>query len=649
MQEQRVFLEKYNFVKFELERIKSLWGLKKEHAEQKSSYDISIGEIIKEIFSELKLYAFKPCKKLLLAMAICGVLSGITPYLRMLYMGELPELLNGTTKAIIIFSCFMAMSELNGYLLSIFSTRSRFIQDEMMDLYDNSVRAKNYVEILHKPRALFNVNGVEGLLAMAESIFRYKRFILDRLFISYKEFISLVVCTASLFAIVPQLALFILLLQFISMEFALYNNKFFRRVDERFRLFSAKVYRENGQISTLASLVQSANKVEKESKRVYARLMRSSAKLRLKIFNRLMGEESIRLMLDALLAIAVCYVAIRDIIQTGDIGRLALISGAAMQMQGRWQMVLRFYFNVDEYKNLVADTRKRMQLPKVLERVTGNHHLSVADNFIRLENVSFAYPALKRMEEIGYLTEIKYGATVLENVSLDIRAGGVTVVAGTSGQGKSTLMRLIRHDYDVQQGKVFIGSQNVCDLPDEEINKHIAFIGQSVQFFDASIRRNLTYLSDVTDEKRLHEVLDAVGLTEDIAKFEEGLDYKIGINGNKLSGGQRQRLALARTFLTNRPIVIMDEPTTGLDQVLSFQVMKSLKELAKHKTVLLVTHNPTEIALADRVLIIKDKHIVADGEPLHLVVHSEFLKSAMTKQDVLSKRELFIAHCLKAA
>ena len=521
MQEQRVFLEKYNFVKFELQRIKSLWGLRKENAEPKNSYDISIGEIIKEIFSELKLYAFKPCKKLLLAMAICGVLSGITPYLRMLYMGELPELLNGTTKAIIIFSCFMALSELNGYLLSIFSTRSRFIQDEMMDLYDNSVQAKNYVEILHKPRALFKVNAVGGMLTFAESIFRYKRFILDRLLNSYREFISLVVCTISLFVIVPQLALFILLLQFISMEFAFYNNKFFRRVDERFRLFSAKVYRENGQISTLASLVQSANKVEKESKSIYNRLMRSSAKLRLKIFNRLMGEESIRLMLDALLAIAVCYVAIRDIIQTGDIGRLALISGAAMQMQGRWQMVFRFYFNVDEYKNLVADTRKRMLLPKVLERVIGNHHLSASDNFVRLENVSFAYPELKRMEEVGYLTEIKYGATVLESVSLDIRAGGVTVVAGTSGQGKSTLMRLIRHDYDVQQGKVFIGSQNVCDLPDEEINKHIAFIGQSVQFFDASIRRNLTYLSDVTDEKRLSEVLDAVGLTKDIAKFEE--------------------------------------------------------------------------------------------------------------------------------
>ena len=93
----------------------------------------------------------------------------------------------------------------------------------------------------------------------------------------------------------------------------------------------------------------------------------------------------------------------------------------------------------------------------------------------------------------------------------------------------------------------------------------------------------------------------------------------------------------------------MDEPTTGLDQVMSFQIMKALKELAKHKTVLLVTHNPTEIALADRVLIIKGKHIVADGEPLNLIENTGFLKSAMTRQDILSKKELFIAHCRKTA
>lgn len=649
MQEQAVFREKYNFVKFEVLRIKSLLGGRKETAERKNSDDVSIRETIGEILSELKIYALKPSKKLLLVSAVCGISSGIAPYLRMLYMGELPELLSGTTEAIVIFSIFMALSEINGYLWSVFFMYSGFFKSEMTDLYDNALQAKNYVEILHKPRALFVVNSVESMLSFAKEIFQYKRSVLNELLQCFREAITFVICTFSLFAIVPQLALFMVLLQLISMEFVLYNNKFFRTVDERFRLFSQKISRETGDVSGQASLVQSANKVEKESGRIYAKLMKSSALKRLKYCNRRIGEKSFYLVLEAVGAVAVCYVAIADIIKTGDIGRLALISGAAVQMKIRCETLLRSYLSIDEYKNKIADIRKRMQLPKVLERGTGNNRLSAADNFIRLENVSFAYPALKRLEDAGFLTEVKYGNTVLENVTLDVRAGGVTVVAGTSGQGKSTLMRLIRHDYDVQQGEVFIGTQNVCDLPDEEINRHIAFIGQNVRFFDTSVRRNLTYFSDVTDEKRIREVLDAAGLTEDIAHFEGGLDYKIGINGNKLSGGQRQRLALARTFLTNRPIVIMDEPTTGLDQVMSFQIMKALKELAKDKTVLLVTHNPTEIALADRVLIIKGKHIVADGEPLNLIENTSFLKSAMTRQDILSKKELFIAHCRKTA
>lgn len=258
---------------------------------------------------------------------------------------------------------------------------------------------------------------------------------------------TFVICTFSLFAIVPQLALFMVLLQLISMEFVLYNNKFFRTVDERFRLFSQKISRETGDVSGQASLVQSANKVEKESGRIYAKLMKSSALKRLKYCNRRIGEKSFYLVLEAVGAVAICYVAIADIIKTGDIGRLALISGAAVQMKIRCETLLRSYLSIDEYKNKIADIRKRMQLPKVLERVTGNNRLSAADNFIRLENVSFAYPALKRLEDVGFLTEVKYGNTVLENVTLDVRAGGVTVVAGTSGIGSDIFNKSPDCDY----------------------------------------------------------------------------------------------------------------------------------------------------------------------------------------------------------
>jgi ABC-type transport system involved in cytochrome bd biosynthesis fused ATPase/permease subunit len=152
---------------------------------------------------------------------------------------------------------------------------------------------------------------------------------------------------------------------------------------------------------------------------------------------------------------------------------------------------------------------------------------------------------------------------------------------------------------------------------------------------------NLKYFKENASEEELQKALDSAGLTEDILNLKDGVYHRIGQDGRALSGGQRQRLALARIFLTDRPIMILDEPTTGLDQVLSFKVMKTLKEKAKNKTVLLVTHNPTEIALADRVIVIKDGQIESDGTPLDLIETSPFLKSSLTKQDILSKQKLF--------
>ena len=152
---------------------------------------------------------------------------------------------------------------------------------------------------------------------------------------------------------------------------------------------------------------------------------------------------------------------------------------------------------------------------------------------------------------------------------------------------------------------------------------------------------NLKYFNEQATDEELKKALDSAGLTEDICHLKDGLYHRVGQQGRALSGGQRQRLALARIFLTNRPIMILDEPTTGLDQVLSFKVMKELKEKAKNKTVLLVTHNPTEIALADRIIVIKNGQIESDGTPLELVQDSSFIKACLTKQDILSKQELF--------
>ena len=137
------------------------------------------------------------------------------------------------------------------------------------------------------------------------------------------------------------------------------------------------------------------------------------------------------------------------------------------------------------------------------------------------------------------------------------------------------------------------------------------------------------------------EACRKAGFDKDVEKFKDDLSHRIGQDGAKLSGGQQQRLALARAFLTDKPIVIMDEPTTGLDGQLSLKVMKALKDMAKEKTVIMVTHNPAEVALSDRVVVVEKGKISADGKPQDLIKSNEFLRSFLTKEDIKTKRRLY--------
>lgn len=649
MQEQTLFREKYNFAKFEWRRIRSLWGLLGKDKAAQNDEDITVWQMLKRIFAEIRGAAWRPFVKVIVLTVVCGCLSGIGPYTKMLYMGRLPGLLSGVADAIMIFAIFLALDQFVSYLWQIFYLQKRFANSEFTDVYGTYAEARDYADVLHKPRALLSVNGAGALLSFARSIQGAKENILRNFFYLLGEVTAFSVCVVSLSVIAPGLLLFMLFVQYVNIEFLLYNNDYFRKVDNRFWRFNEMVVHENAQAIAQAGLVQEAGRIAGESRRVFQRLTRSRQTRRYTSNIRDKSEKLVQIILGAIVMTAVGYVAVTDILRTGDIGRLALISGAALQVRGRLDSMFFQYLGIDRDKNRIIDLQKYLMLPKALERVTGAEHLSAEDNSITLNNVCFAYPKLKRAEDRDYLTAKEYGEPVLDNLSAVIRPGGITVIAGVSGQGKTTLVSLIRHDYDVSSGEIFIGGKEVRELSDEEINRQIAFINQRVSFFDTTIRHNLAYMCPNATDEQIAEAVEAAGLTGDIAGFDDGLKRRIGVGGSKLSGGQRQRLALARMFLTDKPIIILDEPTTGLDQGLSFKIMKKLKELAKTKNVLLVTHNPTEIALADRILVIHGGKIVADGEAQELVKTSVFLQTAMTEQDVVSKRKLFVAHCAEAA
>ena len=634
---------KLTFWAFEKERWHNIWCFICGKKTNKTA-DIGVFQLAWNVYKSTECDAKNCFYKLMGCLAIGGFLEGILPYLNMFVYGSLPAVLTGTNKAIMIFAGFLALRVLCTCLLTIFFRLGRvFYARKFEQLEYNQKTSVRYAEIINKPRAFFIVNAPETASSLTNTIVNSEIRLLKWFADFVREFISIITVFISLFLCAPVLSLGMVILSWLDIEQKSYVQAYWRPINHKNRMFDLKVNKINRDILSRTPLIQEAQTTIHECQRIKHRFDHVSHN-NINIMSAHMKQE---LWMDMFLRIATYAMAgafaVVDMIKTGDVGRFALITGGAYQFL---QTVEEFSSEYQEWmvkeRNTVIDTEKQLVTPKALDRQCGEKKLCKNDNKIILKDVEFSYPKIKDVTKLeSEDVSVERGEKVLLGVNVEITKGGVTVIAGTSGQGKSTLMSLIRHDYDVTGGQVLIGDVNVQDVTDDVINAQISFVDQNVHFFDNTLLYNLKYFNQSASEEDVQRALDSSGFSEDVAQFKDGVFHRIGQDGRALSGGQRQRLALARTFLTDRPIVIMDEPTTGLDQVLSFKVMKALREMSKTKTVLLVTHNPTEIALADRVLVVQGGKIVADGTPLELIDTSNFLSSAMTKQDILSKQYLF--------
>jgi ATP-binding cassette subfamily B protein/subfamily B ATP-binding cassette protein MsbA len=215
----------------------------------------------------------------------------------------------------------------------------------------------------------------------------------------------------------------------------------------------------------------------------------------------------------------------------------------------------------------------------------------------------------------------EYGAgkPVLRNISFDIATGQKVALLGRSGAGKSTIISLLLRLYEIEDGAILIDGINVKDYKRESLRQQIAIVMQDSVMFGASVRENIAYGKvDATDEEIIGAA-KAANAHEFISKLEDGYDTVIGERGGTLSGGQRQRIAIARAFVRSAPILVLDEPMTGLDVESEAAVRDALNRLMRGKTCLAITHDLASAATSDRVLILEDSQIVEQSfeqEPL---------------------------------
>ncbi|OED49116.1 ABC transporter [Endozoicomonas sp. (ex Bugula neritina AB1)] len=233
---------------------------------------------------------------------------------------------------------------------------------------------------------------------------------------------------------------------------------------------------------------------------------------------------------------------------------------------------------------------------------------------LEFDGVDFTYPE----QEIQ----------ALRDVSLKIKAGEKVAIIGRIGSGKSTIEKLIMGLYEPENGAIRIDGIDLRQINPSDLRSSIGCVSQDITLFFGSIKENITLGANFVDDEALLHAAEIAGVTEFANKHPNGLDMVVAERGLNLSGGQRQSIAMARALLMDPPILVLDEPSSAMDNTTELRMKEQLKKRCKDKTIILVTHKASMLDMVDRLIVVDSGRVVADGpkEQVHAALKQGKLK-----------------------
>ncbi|MBR2749650.1 MAG: ABC transporter ATP-binding protein [Clostridiales bacterium] len=252
---------------------------------------------------------------------------------------------------------------------------------------------------------------------------------------------------------------------------------------------------------------------------------------------------------------------------------------------------------------------------------TGTDHLSNTGYDITFDHVGFQYSD---------------DTTVLKDVSFTAKQGEVTALIGPSGGGKTTISRLAARFWDPTEGKITLGGTDISGIDPETLLQKYSIVFQDVTLFNNSVLENIRIGKAGATDDEVKEAARLANCEEFVSLLPEGYNTRIGENGSELSGGERQRISIARAFLKDAPIILLDEATASLDAENETVIQEALSRLIRNKTVMIIAHRMRTIANADHIVVLKDGVVAEEGTPSELM-GKDSLYRHMTEQQMLSQ------------
>jgi len=314
---------------------------------------------------------------------------------------------------------------------------------------------------------------------------------------------------------------------------------------------------------------------------------------------------------------------------------ISLAVGAVWVIRGQWtlgsllafQAYLAYVFgpaqflasaNLQLQKALAALERMSALFDIVPEETIGTgEKVDRLDGEVEFNNVSFSYNGRGR---------------VLKDVSLHVRPGEHVAIIGPSGVGKTTLLSLILHFYRPSGGEILFDGRPASDYDLGSLRRRIGYVAQQPRLLAGSILENLRYGNPEAEENQVVQAARAAGIHDFIQNLPQRYDTQVGERGIKLSEGQKQRISIARALIKGPDILILDEPSASLDSQIETSIFDALPAVVKGKTLFVVAHRPSTIRNADRILLMNDNQLVAEGSHARLMESNDYYREMVAGQ-----------------